>query len=569
MEKSKADEEEPKQGSEESINQKRNLNSYYGNKIGLFQSVSLILNAGLMVYAHLGLSAVIFSSRDPTLTSIENIDGNNTNSTNSTNSACNAQDIQIWRDNGGVAERPAQSNFCSRDYTGYSGNACLTNAQCIEDCFQKEYGYSPECTTCFGSIPLCSISNGCTVVCAADSLGDACADCNIPCIEDFQVCSGLPGDNTSIRHLQSINSTTGACNEYDLDLIDTWYTAYNLTFVGSVNDAWNGDAQLLAFIVVVFSGIWPYAKNVILLIVWYLPMPVKAQTSIILWLSRLSKYTLVDVYAVIVLLVGVQLQLNIGGTDAVIRAEPRFGIIAFFLSTLWEFIQIEAVKAMHEEMVNNYEEKQMPEGNQEIVATKEDNNNKKEEQLLFSSHWIPVLLLLVSIALYVAGAISEIVYFKSTDIGSDETCIKSYNLASLGNALVNDLSLIDNSVAWQTWILYLVYIFLNWALPIMVHLLQIVFLVGWTKYPSMTSKLKSMTTFTVAFWCFACIEVLVIGIFAIEYKFPQLITKLAGDSNAMFLDIISGLGPGFYLLIMYSIVAGFLQFSLRMRYSTA
>jgi len=46
-----------------------------------------------------------------------------------------------------------------------------------------------------------------------------------------------------------------------------------------------------------------------------------------LWLSRLSKYTLVDVFAVIGVLVGVQLQLNVGGTDAVIRAEPRFGII--------------------------------------------------------------------------------------------------------------------------------------------------------------------------------------------------------------------------------------------------
>ena len=89
----------------------------------------------------------------------------------------------------------------------------------------------------------------------------------------------------------------------------------------------NGDAQLLAIIVILFSGIWPYAKNIILVIVWYTPMSIKRQSEIILWLSRLSKYTLVDVFAVIGVLVGVQLQLNVGGTDAVIRAEPRFGII--------------------------------------------------------------------------------------------------------------------------------------------------------------------------------------------------------------------------------------------------
>lgn len=41
--------------------------------------------------------------------------------------------------------------------------------------------------------------------------------------------------------------------------------------------------------------------------------------------------------------------------------------------------------------------------------------------------------------------------------------------------------------------------------------------------------------------------------------------KLAGETNASFLDIDSSLGVGFYLLIAYSLLAGFLQFSLRLR----
>ena len=74
-------------------------------------------------------------------------------------------------------------------------------------------------------------------------------------------------------------------------------------------------------------------------------MTVEHQTSALLWLSRLSKYSLVDVFAVIGVLVGVQLQLNIGGfAEAVIRAEPRFGIICFFLATVWELLQIELIK---------------------------------------------------------------------------------------------------------------------------------------------------------------------------------------------------------------------------------
>jgi hypothetical protein len=42
--------------------------------------------------------------------------------------------------------------------------------------------------------------------------------------------------------------------------------------------------------------------------------------------------------------------------------------------------------------------------------------------------------------------------------------------------------------------------------------------------------------------------------------------KLAGETNASFLDIDSDLGKGVYILIAYSVVAGFLQFSLRIRH---
>ncbi len=41
--------------------------------------------------------------------------------------------------------------------------------------------------------------------------------------------------------------------------------------------------------------------------------------------------------------------------------------------------------------------------------------------------------------------------------------------------------------------------------------------------------------------------------------------KIAGDSNAGFLNVDSNLGVGFYILIAYSVVAGFLQCSLRIR----
>lgn len=233
------------------------------------------------------------------------------------------------------------------------------------------------------------------------------------------------------------------------------------------------------------------------MIIWYTPTTVETQTATLLWLSRLSKYTLVDVFAVIGVMVGVQLQLNVGGTEAITRVEPRFGIIAFFVATVWEFLQIEVIKAMHERKVLN------------------GHNNQAEgveERLYLTKRWIPILILVASLALYIAGGMSEIVYFESAD--GTGVCKRSYDLVSLGNALINELSLTSNSAPGQTWVLYLSYVTLNLAFPILVHSMQIIFLIGWFR----SKKLKRLIETTLAIWCFACIEILLIGIFAVEYK---------------------------------------------------
>ena len=424
------------------------------------------------------------------------------------------------------------------------------------------------------------------------------------------MCSGLPnvapvededpsaedGDGGDIASNPAV--VVEQCNSFDLDAVDTWHNGkrprlsclscallkllfctdthnrndpvYNVTFVKSIDDAWNGDARLLAVIIVVFSGIWPCGfdagsprrsrsrfscppshpflrlstdlKNVILVIIWYLPATRNTQSATLLWLSRLSKYTLVDVFAVVGILVGVQLQLNVGGTEAVTRAEPRFGIIAFFLATVWEYLQIELVKGM-------YERKFAP-----------PESGGGQARLHFPRLWTPAVILLASVALYIAGAMTELVYFQSTELQS--VCRRSYNLLTLGNALTNDVSMTSNSAAGMSWILYLSYVVLNLAFPIVVHLMQAVFIVGWSR----SKRLAKLIEYTLAVWCFACIEVLLIGIFAVEYKFPNLVNKIAGESNSAFLEIDSDLGIGFYLLIAYSVVAGFLQYTLRIRH---
>lgn len=334
--------------------------------------------------------------------------------------------------------------------------------------------------------------------------------------------------NTTRRNLQSSNNAdvddgaaeTSSCNEFDVAAIETWYTVYELTFIHSVKDAWIGDAKLLAVIIVLFSGIWPYLKKVIIVIIWYVPTTVERQSATLLWLSRLSKYTLVDVFAVIGLIVGLQLQLKIAGLETITRAEPRFGILAFFLATVWEYFEIELIKAMHDRKMNEggLSTSGCAGGNSSKPVEIEGNGEKEDGQQRshppFSKLLVPLFILSASIGLYIAGAMSQILAFESQDFGSTSVCKRSYNMVTLGNALINEISLTNNPAAGQTWTLFFAYIILSFILPILTHLLQVGYIVGWYR----SQKLKLLVDWTSSVWCFACIEVLLIGIFAMEYK---------------------------------------------------
>ncbi len=160
---------------------RRSINSHYGNAAGSISTVSLLLNSGLMLYAHFGPLGEIYSSRDPDSSSslspaaprslssaTRSVDpagsgGNATTATSggngtATSGKCTSQDdADAWAGGGGPSSRPEMSNYCSREY----GGGCFLDAGCIGRCFAETYGFSDGCSECFGAIPTCSVASGC------------------------------------------------------------------------------------------------------------------------------------------------------------------------------------------------------------------------------------------------------------------------------------------------------------------------------------------------------------------------------------------------------------------------
>jgi len=552
-----------------------NLNSHYGNRKGFLQTMSLVLNAALMVYAQVGLSAVIYSSQRPVG---QDQESSIPPSTNGTTGACDAQDLLIW-EQGGRDNRTLDFDFCIREY---NGSGCLLDAQCVSKCFATTFGYSQKCSPCFGTLPQCGFDSGCALTCVADSFSQACQDCNIPCVEQLETCLGfLPANDTNVTVESRALQEEDGCPNIDYDGLN-WYVVYELTFINSVHKAWNSDAKFLAFIIVFFSGIWPYVKKLLLLWVWYKPQLEKSRTSVLTWLLRLSKYTLVDVFAVIAVLVGTLLELGVGGQEVATRAEPRPSIIAFLLCTVWEFIQIEWVVHCHNKLVHydgdatNSKKEHSSAAKEEDPTEKDDSGHlldamrfrtklSSDENALAPANtmgirlWV-AFLLVSSIVLYLAGAVTEIIQFTSFGAGDTVGCTRSFNLVTFGNTMVSDRAMTSNSRAAGSWTLYIAYVILVLFLPITVHCMQIVLLTLSSIGDINKETNRRICKWTSILWGFSCVEVFLIALLTLEAKFEQFVAILAGEENAQFFTVSSSLGPAVYVFLAYFVVSGLLQY---------
>jgi len=112
-----------------------------------------------------------------------------------------------------------------------------------------------------------------------------------------------------------------------------------ISFVYSVKRAFLAGAIGLAVVIVVFSGVWPYLKCVLMGIAWFVPMPTSTCTRILEFACWFGRFSLVDVFAVLVITIGIDFDLVGGGIK--IRTQSRQAIVAFGIVAIWALFQSE------------------------------------------------------------------------------------------------------------------------------------------------------------------------------------------------------------------------------------
>jgi hypothetical protein len=143
------------------------------------------------------------------------------------------------------------------------------------------------------------------------------------------------------------------------------------TLETSVDDMWNADAYFLSIAIALASGAWPYLKNIMLLFCWFAPPTVlasKKRHSLLEMLDALGKWSLIDVYVLVMLTVAFRFYISssyLNGLDELFAAQdlvivdvvvaPGWGIYGFCFGAIgsllinhYMIIQVEKIDEFDE-----------------------------------------------------------------------------------------------------------------------------------------------------------------------------------------------------------------------------
>jgi hypothetical protein len=288
--------------------------SLYASRLGtkrgaVLQAFSLVATVGLIAYAHLGLSGVFLSNLQRiTETSGPSLSMNTSTMNSSMGHCSNDADIWRWTIDDGARNNSNEINYC------VLSQGCLLDLNCTTTCLSHTFHYTMACASCFATLPQCTLNDGCGVVCQEAHSAD-CTACMERCYDGFATCTGwnlsvaasyVTANETTTDEEEPDNSTIGTetpaqvCARQQAGVnvndIDTWHIVYEIRFIQALHTTWTGQAKWLAVVVGLFSGVWPYVKCLGMLALYLIPLSHTQRGTMLKWLRRCGKYTLVDIH---------------------------------------------------------------------------------------------------------------------------------------------------------------------------------------------------------------------------------------------------------------------------------
>lgn len=125
---------------------------------------------------------------------------------------------------------------------------------------------------------------------------------------------------------------------------------FSFTLANSVKDMWDAGVYPLSILIACFSGIWPYVKLILMLLCWWLPvrlLPVRRRERVLIALDALGKWSLVDSYVLVLMVVAFRLKMPFEFFTVNIFVQSNVGFYTFLIATIMSLILTHFTLALH------------------------------------------------------------------------------------------------------------------------------------------------------------------------------------------------------------------------------
>lgn len=129
------------------------------------------------------------------------------------------------------------------------------------------------------------------------------------------------------------------------------FQVFTFSFAGTVQDMFDAKVYFLGTVICGFTGIWPYVKLLCMLYCWTAPpslLSVQTRYSYLKFVDAYGKYSLVDYFVMILMIVAFYFQMHLGDDlDIVLTTVPRAGFYTFLVSTVLSLVLGHVILATH------------------------------------------------------------------------------------------------------------------------------------------------------------------------------------------------------------------------------
>ena len=245
---------------------------------------------------------------------------------------------------------------------------------------------------------------------------------------------------------------------------------YQFSLKSTLGEMWRAGVYMLMLLIWFCSGVWPYVKLILMLVCWITSTrrspPIKRE-KILYLLDALGKFSLIDTYVLVLMMVAFRYNLEVAGTGSLdVYVTPKFGFYSFLFATIVSLVSGHAILFLHRRStlpaipVNS--------GRYESLSTHvfDDKHGRGLLKMTRFFRRAVIIAIVLTLVLLVAGANLHSFHFTFNGVAGvalGESRVREFSLVSIGESIPQS---IQNTSSFGIHMIKTTYFFFALAMPL-------------------------------------------------------------------------------------------------------